>query len=160
MALWWPASTSSPAAQCFSCLSSIFDWQSNHKCEFTFPNCCPNRLFFLLCLFCAAKLWIRWLYNKCSKTEILMLSCVMWRGKSWLNYSMALLCSARCAWWLDLQGLYCWEENLEFYDRSGKNGTGSGFCQTHPNWCRNHQMRPVNMERVRTQRNRISLRLR
>lgn len=61
----------------------------------------------------------------------------------------------------------CLEENFEFYDLSGKNGSGSGFSQAPhslnppppPNCCRNHQMRPVNMERVRIQRNRISFRL-
>lgn len=41
-------------------------------------------------------------------------------------------------------------ENSEFYDLSGKNGNSSGFCQVLTNCCRNHQMKPVNMERVRT----------
>lgn len=56
--------------------------------------------------------------------------------------------AAQAAWWRDLQGPHCWEENSQFYDPSGKNGTGSGSCQAHPN-CWNHQKRPVNMERVR-----------
>lgn len=60
---------------------------------------------------------------------------MMWYGKSLRNYFMALLCRAYCSLWLDLQGPFCWEENFEFYDLSGKNGTGSGFCRAHPNCC-------------------------
>lgn len=56
----------------------------------------------------------------------------MWRGKTLLNYSMAFLCGTRCAWSLDLQGLFCWEENLEFYDLSGKNGTGLRILSGSP----------------------------
>ncbi len=156
MVLWWPVSTLSPLAHCLFC---IFDWQAYYNCECTFVNCCCNRPFFLSCLVCVAVLWIRWYCNKFIRIEISKFSSVMWRGKSLFNYSMALPCSTHCAWWLDLQGPFCWEENFQFNDLSGKNGTGSGFCQTHPNCCRNHQMRPVNMERVRIQRNRISFRL-
>lgn len=91
---------------------------------------------FLPPLFCVVILRVSCYCNRFIRIEKWIFPSVMWHGKSLLNYSMALMWSTHCAWWLDLQGLLCYEENFEFYDLSGKNGTGSGFCQAHPNCCR------------------------
>lgn len=91
---------------------------------------------FLPPLFCVVTLRVSCYCNRFIRIEKWIFPSVMWHGKSLLNYSVALMWSTRCAWWLDLQGLLCYEENFEFYDLSGKNGTGSGFCQAHPNCCR------------------------
>lgn len=49
-----------------------------------------------------------------------------------------------CAWWLDLQGLFCWKESQrDFYFPGGKNGAGAGLCQNHPDCCKSYQT-PVN----------------
>lgn len=155
---WWPVSTSSPLADCFCCLLCIFDWQANYSCEFNFVNC-----FAVGSLFCVAILWFRCYCEKCIKIEIFPLWCGVERVLLYKeNYSTSLPRRTRCALWIDLQGLLCEEENSEFYDASGKNGTGSGLCQAQLYCCKkkNHQMRPVNMECVRIQKNRISFRLR
>lgn len=80
------------------------DWQADCNCEVV-----AGMVFFLP--FILRGHIMKWDGDKFIKIEILIFSSVMWHGKSLLNYSMALLCSTPCAWWLDLQGPYCWEEN-------------------------------------------------